>query len=68
MKIVLVKLVFASYRRFQNGTKSRNKFCVKLKKTGTETVEMLKSAWGEKCLFRTNVLELHKRFKEGLRK
>jgi hypothetical protein len=25
-------------------------FCVKLKKTATETFEMLKSAYGEECL------------------
>jgi transposase len=40
------------------------KFCVKLKKTATETFEMLKSAYGEECLSRTIVFEWHKRFKE----
>jgi hypothetical protein len=41
------------------------KFCVKLKKTATETFEMLKSAYGEECLSRTSMFKLHKRFKEG---
>jgi hypothetical protein len=40
------------------------KFCVKLKKTATETFEILRSACGEKCL-RTSVFEWHRRFKEG---
>jgi hypothetical protein len=39
------------------------KFCVKLKKTATETFEMLKSAYGEECLLRASVFEWHKRFK-----
>jgi hypothetical protein len=59
---------FWSRRRFQNGTKSRNKVCIKLKKTGTETFLILKSVCSEKCLWRIIVLEWHKRFKEGLRK
>jgi hypothetical protein len=62
--IVLVKLVFPSCCRFQSGTKQRFKFCVKLKKTATETFEMLKNAYGEECLSRTSVFEWHKRFKE----
>jgi hypothetical protein len=33
------------------------KFCVKLKKTATETFEMLKSANSEECLSRTSVFE-----------
>jgi hypothetical protein len=33
------------------------KFHVKLKKTATETFEMLKNAYGEECLSRTNVFE-----------
>jgi transposase len=41
------------------------KFCVKLKKTATETFEMLKSAYSEEYLSRTGVFEWHKRFKEG---
>jgi hypothetical protein len=44
------------------------KFCVKLKKTATETFKMLKSVYGEECLLRTSMFEWHKRFKEGLRK
>jgi hypothetical protein len=39
-------------------------FCVKLKKTATETFEMLKSAYGEECLLRTSLFECHKRFKK----
>jgi transposase len=41
------------------------KFCVKLKKTATETFEMLKRAYGKECLSRTSVFQWHKRFKEG---
>jgi hypothetical protein len=41
------------------------KFCVKLKKTGTETWEIMKTAYGEECLSRTIVFEWHKMFKEG---
>jgi histone-lysine N-methyltransferase SETMAR len=41
------------------------KFCVKLKKTVTETFEMLKSTYGEECLSRINVFEWYKRFKEA---
>jgi hypothetical protein len=33
------------------------KFCVKLKKTATETSEMLKSPYSKQCLSRTSVLE-----------
>jgi hypothetical protein len=43
------------------------KFCAKLKKTATETFEMLTSAYDE-FLSRTSVFEWHKMFKEGLRK
>jgi hypothetical protein len=43
-------------------------FCVKLKKTGTETFEMLKSVYGEECLSRPSVFAMHNVFKEGLRK
>jgi hypothetical protein len=41
------------------------KFCVKLKKTATETFEMLKSVYGEECLSRTSVFEWHKRHIEA---
>jgi hypothetical protein len=41
------------------------KFCVKLKKTTTETFEMLKSAYGEECLSRKSVFEWHRRFEVG---
>jgi hypothetical protein len=41
------------------------KFCVKLKKTASETFEMLKSAYGEECITRTSGFEWHKRFKEA---
>jgi predicted HTH transcriptional regulator len=41
------------------------KFCVKLKKTATETFEMLKSTYGEEFLSRTGVFEWHKTFIEG---
>jgi hypothetical protein len=41
------------------------KFCVKLKKRGTEMFGMLKSTYGEECLSRAGVFEWHTRFKEG---
>jgi hypothetical protein len=41
------------------------KFCVILKKTATETFEMLKSAYGEEYLSRTSVSEWHKIFKSS---
>jgi hypothetical protein len=40
-------------------------FCVKLKKTATETSEMLKNAYVDECLSRTDVFEWHKRFQEA---
>jgi hypothetical protein len=45
--------------------RAANKFCVKLKKTATETSEMLKSAYGEEFLSRTSAFEWHKMFKGG---
>jgi hypothetical protein len=45
--------------------RSAIKFRVKLKKTTTEMIEILKSAYGEECLSRTSVFEWHKMFKEG---
>lgn len=45
--------------------RAENKFCLKLKKTATETFEVLKSVYSEECLLRTSVFEWHKRFKEG---
>jgi hypothetical protein len=41
------------------------KFCVKLKKTATETFEMLKRAYGEECLSRTSVFNGIKGSKKG---
>jgi hypothetical protein len=41
------------------------KSCIKLKKTATETFEMLKNAYYEEYLLRRSVFEWHKRFKEG---
>jgi hypothetical protein len=40
--------------------RSAIKFCVKLKKTATETFEMLKSVNGDEYLSRTRVLEWYK--------
>jgi hypothetical protein len=51
------------YRRvegFNMEQRAAIKFRVKLKKTVTETFEMLKSTYGEECLSRTNVFEWHK--------
>jgi hypothetical protein len=63
--IVLVKSVFRRVGGIKMEQRAAIKFCVKLKKTATETFGMLKSAYGEECLSRTNVFEWHKRFKEG---
>jgi hypothetical protein len=41
------------------------KFCIKLKKTATETFEMLKSVYGEEYPSKTSVFEWHKMFKDG---
>jgi hypothetical protein len=39
------------------------KFCMKLGKSATETLEMLREAFGERSLSRTAVFEWHSRFK-----
>ena len=41
------------------------KFCVKLGKTATETLKMLRDVYGDYSLFRTRVFEWHKRFVKG---
>jgi hypothetical protein len=40
-----------------------NKFCMKLGKSTTETLEMLREAYGEHSLSWTAVFEWHSRFK-----
>jgi hypothetical protein len=44
------------------------KFCVKLKETDTEMIEMLKCVYSEQCVSGTSVCEWHKMFEEMLRK
>jgi hypothetical protein len=63
--IVLVKLVFFVMSKVSKWNRAELKFCEKLKKTATETFEMLKNAYGEECLLRTSVSEWRRRFKEG---
>jgi hypothetical protein len=41
------------------------KFCVKLSKSTTETLQMLLEAFGEHSLSRTVVFQWHSRFKPG---
>jgi hypothetical protein len=41
------------------------KFCVKLGKSATETLEMLRKAFGEHCLSRAVDFEWHSHFKAG---
>jgi hypothetical protein len=41
------------------------KFCVKLSTSATETIEILREAFGEHSLSRTAVFEWHSRFKAG---
>jgi hypothetical protein len=62
---VLVKVVFRRVEVFKMEQRAVITFCVKLKKTATETFEMLKSVYSEECLSRTSVFEWHKRFKEA---
>jgi hypothetical protein len=45
--------------------RAASNFCVKLKKTATRTSEMLKRAYGEECLSRTSVFQLHKLYIEA---
>jgi hypothetical protein len=47
------------------GKRGAIKFCLKLKKPLTETFEMLRNAYGEECLSRTNMFKWHKNVKEG---
>ncbi|GFW97053.1 protein GVQW3 [Trichonephila clavipes] len=41
------------------------KFCFKLGKTGTETYEMMKTAFGDEAMSRARVFEWFRPFKEG---
>ena len=41
------------------------KFCVKLEKTATETLKMLRDVYGDSFMSRTRVFEWHKQFVEG---
>ena len=41
------------------------KFCVKLRKTATEILKMLRDVYGDSSMSRTRVFEWHKRFVEG---
>jgi transposase len=41
------------------------KFCVKLGKSASETLQLLKEAYGVAAMKKTMVFEWHKRFKEG---
>jgi len=41
------------------------KFCVKLSKTVTETLQLLRDAYGDEALFRTRVFGWHRRFVLG---
>ena len=41
------------------------KFCVKLGKTATETLQLLRDAYGDEALSRARVFEWHRRFVLG---
>ena len=41
------------------------KFCVKLRKSATETFEMLQQAYGDDAMSRARCFEWHSRFKNG---
>jgi hypothetical protein len=50
---------------FSRATSFFLKFCVKIGKSVTETFEMLKTAFGEEAMCRTQMYKWGKRFKEG---
>jgi hypothetical protein len=41
------------------------KFCVKAGKTATKTVEMVRAAYGDEALMRSNLFRWYGRFREG---
>jgi hypothetical protein len=41
------------------------KFCAKLSKSASETMQMLREAYGAHAMKKSSVFESHKRFKEG---
>jgi hypothetical protein len=41
------------------------KFCVKLGKSGSETLQLLRTAYGDAVLSSSQVLRWHKAFKDG---
>ena len=41
------------------------KFCVKIGKSASERLELLKVAYGEYAMKKSSVFEWHRRFKEG---
>ncbi|XP_023224520.1 putative uncharacterized protein FLJ37770 [Centruroides sculpturatus] len=41
------------------------KFCVKLNKSGIETLDMIREAYKDESMSRTRVFEWHKKFKDG---
>jgi hypothetical protein len=63
--IVLVKIVLCRVEGFKMEQRAAINICAKLKKTATETFEMLKSAYNEEFLSRTSEFEWHKRFKSS---
>jgi hypothetical protein len=66
--VVLLKLVFCCVKGFRTEQRAVIGFCVKLKKTATETFEMLQSVYSEECLLRANVFEWHIKGSKKLRK
>jgi hypothetical protein len=54
---VLLKIVFRRIVDFKMEKRAIIKFCVKSKRTGTETFKILNSAKGEERLPRTSVFE-----------
>jgi hypothetical protein len=64
----LVELVSSACGSFTSEQRRAIKFCVKLSKTATKTFEMLKSAYGEESLSRTNLFGWPETFKEEPRK
>jgi hypothetical protein len=63
--VVLLKLIFGPVEGFKMEQRAAIKFCVKLKKTATETFQMLKSVYVEECLPTASVFQWHKRSKEA---
>jgi hypothetical protein len=65
IRIDLVKLVFRRIEDFKMQQRAVIKFDAKLKKITIETVDMLRTKYGEECSSRTSVFKWYKGSKTG---